>query len=425
MGWMDLPLELLELIFQRLCLDDAMNGRATCRSWRKAADAIFSSQLPLMLSLSTSTSSYIKSDSNNFGSLSAPWSNHDSTVFTETWPQGINRTDNRVHSVQGWLMFNIFHYVSDKSQTFSELSFFNPFSRARFKLPKLFLFSGKPDYHQVRVAFNSAPPGSEEFVLAFLCVFSYKTKRVHQTRTYETRLAFIKFKQGSWIELETTETAEIFYDIEVHGDNKLYGLTVKHKTRVVFVFTLRDNHRDDHVVERLVMLNNLECIFPGNFVVNYEFFRRSHQMVMDTSTGELLLVRHDRCASDLNGCYDSICTKGFRVFKLDRSNLRWCEVFDIGNRFLFWDYTKVSLVSAKGLRLAEQFKRGNCIFFCHANTHREQKYPIPDIQDRFRIKEHDMGVFFLADRTISHFSINSSLPFSLLNMWFSPAPWLV
>ncbi|XLS44689.1 hypothetical protein HN51_001554 [Arachis hypogaea] len=242
--WMYLPLLPLELIFQRLFLDDAMNCRTTCRSWRKAADTIFSSQLPLMLSLSTGYP-------NNFGSLSTPWSNHDSTVLTETWTQGINRTDNRVHSVQGWLMFNIFDYVSDKSQTFFELLFFNPLSRAKFKLPKLFLFSGKPDYHQVRVAFNSAPSGPTEFVVAFLCVFSYK-KSIHQTRTYKTRLAFIKFKQGLWIELETTKTAEIFYDIEVHGDNKLYGLTVKHKTSVVFVFTLRDNHRGDHVVERLV-----------------------------------------------------------------------------------------------------------------------------------------------------------------------------
>ncbi|XLU78162.1 hypothetical protein S245_001583 [Arachis hypogaea] len=70
-------------------------------------------------------------------------------------------------------MFNIFHHVSDKDQTFCELSFFNPFSQARFKLPKLFLFSGELCYYQVRVVFNSAPPGSEEFVVAFLCVFSY------------------------------------------------------------------------------------------------------------------------------------------------------------------------------------------------------------------------------------------------------------
>ncbi|XLR12403.1 F-box/kelch-repeat protein At1g57790-like [Arachis ipaensis] len=371
MGWMDLPVELLELIFQRLCLDDAMNCRAACRSWRKAVDAIFSSQLPLMLSLS-------KRCENNYGSLSAPWSNHDSTVLTQTWPQGIKAEDvDRVHSVQGWLMFNIFHYVSDKDQTFSELSFFNPFSRARFKLPKLFLFSGKPSYYQVRVAFNSAPPGSEEFVVAFL-------------------------------------SAEIFYDIEVHGDNKLYGLTVKHNTSVVFVFTL-DNYRDDHVVERLVMLNTIEGIVPGTFVVDFELFKRSHQMVMDTSTGELLLVRHlgSRCFYDL-----SVRTKGFSVFKLDRSNLKWCEIFDIGDRFLFWDFTKVSLVSAKGLRLAEEFKRGNCIFFCHVNTRCQQ--PPYRFSDGF--KEHDMGVFFLADRTISHFPISSSLSISRRNMWFSPAP---
>ncbi|RYR71443.1 hypothetical protein Ahy_A02g005701 [Arachis hypogaea] len=110
------------------------------------------------------------------------------------------------------------------------------------------------------------------------------------------------------------------------------------------------------------MLNTIEGIVPGTFVVDFELFKRSHQMVMDTSTGELLLVRHlgSRCFYDL-----SVRTKGFSVFKLDRSNLKWCEIFDIGDRFLFWDFTKVSLVSAKGLRLAEEFKRGNCIFFCH------------------------------------------------------------
>ncbi|XLT84400.1 hypothetical protein S245_006217 [Arachis hypogaea] len=421
MGWMDLPLELLELIFQRLCLDDAMNCRATCCSWRKAADAIFTSQLPLMLSLSTpSKSSYnwpwiLKSD-NSFGSLSAPWSNHDSTVLTETWPQRINPNDiNRVHSVQGWLMFNIFHHVSDKDQTFSELSFFNPFSRARFNLPKLLLFSGKPTYYQVRVAFNSAPPGSEEFVVAFLYVFSGPEELYDFIRPKHTkqRLAFIKFKQGSWI--ESIEAAEIFSDIEVHGDNKLYGLTVKHKTSVVFVFIL-DNYGDDHVVERLVMLNTIQNIVVGTFD---NFCQdRNHQMVMDTNTGELLLVRHE----SRNGWYYSIHTKEFSVFKLDRSNLRWCEIFDIGDRFLFWDYTKVSLVSTKGLRLTEQFKRGNCIFFCHSNSHQEWKYPISNIDDLFQFKKHGMGVFFLADRTISYFPISSSMPFPFLNMWFSPVP---
>ncbi|XP_016186319.1 probable F-box protein At4g22060 [Arachis ipaensis] len=402
-GWMDLPLELLELIFQRLCLDDVMNCRATCCSWRKAADAIFSSQLPLMLSLSTGGYAY------NFGSLSAPWSNHDSTVLTEKWPQEIEGSYNRVYSVQGWLVFNLFHYESVKGQTFSELLFFNPFSRARFKLPKLFLFSGKLFYHHVRVAFNSAPPGSEEFVVAFLFVFSNQEKKYYLMgpEDLKQRLAIIKFKQGSWI--ESIESDEIFYDIEVHGDNKLYGLTVKHGTSVVFVFTL-DNHRDDHVVERLVMLNTIEDTDAfGIFIFSYASFKRRHQMVMDTSTGELLLVRHERSFS-----YDtSIRTEGFRVFKLDRSNLKWCEVFDIGDRFLFWDFTEVSLVSAKELRVAERFKRGNCIFFCHAN---DQRYRSNEF------KEYDVGVFFLADRTISHFPMSSSLPISLRNMWFSPAP---
>ncbi|RYR71441.1 hypothetical protein S83_040344 [Arachis hypogaea] len=303
-------------------------------------------------------------------------------------------------------MFNIFHYEWATGQSFSELSFFNPFSRARFKLPKLFLFSREPCYYQVRVAFNSAPLGSEEFVVAFLCVVSHQENK-------KQRLAFIKLKQGSWI--ESIETDEIFYDIEVHDDNKLYGLTFKHGTSVVFVFTLGDNHRDNHVVERLVMLNTIQDTDAlGRFIFSYASFKRSHQMVMDTSTGELLIVRHDLNASVRNGCYDSIRTKGFSVFKLDRSNLRWCEVFDIGDRFLFWDFTKVSLVSAKGLRLAEQFKSGNCIFFSHAST--SQQCPGSQIQ------EHDMGVFFLADKTISRFSISFSLPFSLLNMWFNAVP---
>ncbi|XLU46863.1 hypothetical protein S245_041677 [Arachis hypogaea] len=394
MGRMDLSLELLELIFQRLCLDDVMNCRATCRSWRKAADAIFSSQLPLMLSLSTTRCG-------SFGTLSAPWSNYDSTVFTEKWPREIGNSYNRVYSVQGWLVFNSFHYESVKGQTFSELLFFNPFSRTRFKLPKLFLFSGGPYYYyQLRVAFNSAPPGSEEFVVALLCVVSYQENK-------KQRLAFIRFKQGSWI--ESIETDEIFYDIQVDDDNKLYGITFKHETSVVFVFTLGDNHRDNHVVERLVMLNTIKNIDPvGRFIFSHASFKQSHQMVMDTSTGELLLVRR----------WGGYGTEGFSVFKLDRSNLKLCEVFDIGDRFLFWDFTKVSLVSAKRLRLAERFKRGNCIFFCHANN----SYQLSPFQfsDRFRV--HDMGVFFLADRTISHFSINSSLPFSHHHMWFSPAP---
>ncbi|XLR21299.1 hypothetical protein HN51_068064 [Arachis hypogaea] len=414
-------------------MDNLMNCRATCCSWRKAADSIFSSQLPLMLSLSPSEfqSSWVKPDDTTcLGSLSAPWSKDDSTVLTETWPQVIRPDITRVYSMQGWLMFNIFHYVSDKDQIFSELSFFNPFSRARFKLPKLFLFSGSPRCHQVRFAFNSAPPGSEEFLVVLLGKFCYQEREesIVKVEQIKQRLAFIKFKQGSWI--ESIETTEFFYDIAVHDDNKLYALSIKHRTSVVFVFTLGDNHSDDHVVERLFMLNTIRGISSRDTIFwskkggeTYHLsdlsFKPDHQLAMDTSTGELLLVIHYLSASSSCSCYRSVRTEEFRVFKLDRSILRWCEVFDIGDRFLFWDYTRVSLVSATALRLSHhKFKGGNCIFFCHANTKMN-----PNIKEGpLNFPEHDIGVFFLADRTISHFPINSSLPFSFENIWFSPAP---
>ncbi|MED6107580.1 hypothetical protein PIB30_015329 [Stylosanthes scabra] len=396
-GWMDLPMELLELILQRVTLmDNLMNCRATCRSWRKVAEAVFSSQLPLMLSLSPSM--YV---------LSAPWSYHDSSVVTETWTHITNWRDEiiRLHSVQGWLMFNEFHTVILKNQIFSELCFYNPFSRASFKLPWLlfsFLRSPMKTYCQVRVVFNSAPPGSEEFIVVLLCVFRYDRKDGHDEQMRQ-KLAFFKFKHGSWIVSESiVEYNEIFYDIAVDDDDKLYGLTFEHETSVVFVITLSD---DDHVVkQRLVMQNSIEDII--NFKASVLFgnsFYRSHRLAMDTSTGELLLVLH--YVNSKNEYRKSIYTKGFRVFKLERSSVRWCEVFDIGDRFLLWDSTiRVSFVSAKGLTLSvpDKFKRGNCIFF---------------------IKKDDMGVFFLGDRTINHFPVSSSLPYSSFQkMWFSPAP---
>ncbi|MED6108794.1 hypothetical protein PIB30_027485 [Stylosanthes scabra] len=140
---------------------------------------------------------------------------------------------------------------------------------------------------------------------------------------------------------------------------------------------------------------------------------------MDTNTGELFLVRHEMDGVARSGCYESRRTKGFAVYKLERSSLRWCEVFDIGDRILLWDYTRVSFVSAKGLTLPQQFKGCNCILFCHANTLWDSRG-----EGRFRFHDHDMGVFSLADRTITHFPISSSLPFSYQNMWFSPAHML-
>ncbi|MED6107587.1 hypothetical protein PIB30_015336 [Stylosanthes scabra] len=421
---MNLPLELLQLIFQRLTLmDNLMNCRATCRSWRKVADAVFTSKLPLMLlSLSPPKKPHsrrfirkFKSDEPNLASLSAPWSNDDesSTVLTETWPQSIDPSDIiRVQSVQGWLMFNKFHHLIEEDQTFSELSFFNPFSRARFKLPWLFLFSGTPRHYQVRVVFNSAPPGSEEFVVVFLCLFSYK-----DPENVKQRLAFIKFKQGSWIEIKSIGTNEIFRDIAVDDDDKLYGLTFKYNTSVVFMLTLGIDH--DDVVERLVMKNSIKDTLVGSDILTHKYYKRRHQLAMDTSTGELFLVRHEMDGDGAAGsrCYESRRTKGFDVFKLERSSVRWCEVFDIGDCFLLWDYTRVSFVSAKGLTLPEKFKGGNCILFCHANT-------LWNSRGKGRFQDHDMGVFCLADRTITHFPISSSLPFSYQNMWFSPAPML-
>ncbi|MED6107584.1 hypothetical protein PIB30_015333 [Stylosanthes scabra] len=425
---MDLPLELLELIFQKITLThNLMNCRATCRSWRKVANAVFTSELPLMLSLSPSKTPYnsyypVKSEEPNLASLSAPWSNDDesSTVLTGTWPQAIDPSDIiRVQSVQGWLMFNKFHHVIDQDKTFCELSFFNPFSRARFKLPWLFLFSGSPCHYQVRVVFNSAPPGSEDFVVVFLCVFCYKDKKrfIIAPEDMKQRLAFIKFKRGSWIE-SILETNDILYDIVLADkDDKLYALTLEHETSVVLVLTLghgEDQH--DLGIERLVLLNTVKDTYVCRCILTDAYYKRRHQLAIDTSTGELLLVHHDTGNSTQFGCYQSICTKGFRVFKLERSVLRWCEVFDIGNRILLWDYTRVSIVSTKGLILPEQFKGGNCIFFCHANTLWNMRG-----EGRFRFQDHDMGVFFLADRTITHFPNNSSLSFSLQNMWFTPA----
>ncbi|MED6147710.1 hypothetical protein PIB30_046323 [Stylosanthes scabra] len=382
-GWMDLPMELLELIFQRLSLmDNLMSCRATCRSWRNAAEAVlFSSPLLLRLALESDGGTH----DDIIGILSFPWSNHHSIVLTETlWPH--HRTClhdiSRVYSVQGWLMLNQFHCVSNNNnedQTFSELSFFNPLSRARFKLPKLLLFSGtSPPYCQVRLAFNSAPPGSEEFVVVFL-----------EPKNKEQRLAFIRFKQGSWIEIESDE---IFYDIAVDYDDKFYGLVFNHDTSDVFVLNLRDYHN-----ELLVMLNTIKDTNFDEFVFRILSYRR-YQLAMDTSTGELLLVRRSHGTGWDNPC-DSSYTFGFCVFKLERSNLRWCKVFDIGDRFLFWDDTKVSVVSAKELTLPEKFKGGNCIFFCDEN------------------ENGDIGVFFLADESISRSPKNTSASW-LQDMWY-------
>ncbi|MED6108790.1 hypothetical protein PIB30_027481 [Stylosanthes scabra] len=272
-------------------MENLMNCRATCRSWRKVAEAVFSSQLPLMLSLSPSK--YF---------LSAPLIYHDFSVVTETWPQITNRSDEIIslQSVQGWLMFNEFH-----SQSFCELSFFNPFSRATFKLPKLFLFprSLMMNNCRVRLVFNSAPPGSDEFVVVLLCGSRYDHGKMRQ------KIAFFKFKQGSLIVVSESilEYNEYFYDIAVDDDDKLYALTSKHNT----------------------ILSGIS-------------FSGTQRLAMDTSTGELLLVLYYESSPVPSGCLGSSFdhTEQFHVYKLERSSLIWCEVVNIGDRFLLWDSTR-------------------------------------------------------------------------------------
>ncbi|MED6108780.1 hypothetical protein PIB30_027471 [Stylosanthes scabra] len=354
-----------------------MNCRATCRSWRKASESVLSSQLPLLLSFSSSFHVYsgrslTPHSTGYIGILSAPWNNHDSSVLTVTLPRTTRHYDiiSRVLSVPGRLTFNQFHCVSNNKevQTFSELSFLNPVSRARFKLPKLFLLSG------------GCPQNMKQ------------------------RLAFIRFKQGSWIEIESmVETNEIFYEIAVDDHDKLYALAFKHNTSVVFVLNLKDHHRH----ERMVMLNHIENINFAAFYFGFASHSRRHRLTIDTSTGELFLVRHV-VHTGCECCIYSIRTKEFRVYKLERSSLRWCEVFDIGDRFLLWDYTaSVSVVSAKGLiRVPEEFRGGNCIIFCNEDG------------------GDSKGVFFLDDRTITCFPIiKRSVSWdSVQNMWFTPAP---
>ncbi|MED6192716.1 hypothetical protein PIB30_012608 [Stylosanthes scabra] len=357
-GWMDLPVEVLELILQRVSrMDNLMNCRATCHSWRKVAETVFfSSHLPLMLSLKSYGTGYT-------GILSAPWSNDDFSVLSEKWP--INRYD---IIRAGFTRFKI--QASKAVVVFDKSDELLPTSSSCIQF---------------------CATGFDEFVVVLLCVFRVDMEQVKQ------KLAFFKFKQGSWTESESIlEINEIFYDIAVDDHDKLYGITFEHNTSVVFVLSLKDHHH-----ERLVMLDSIKDINFYEFLWGDSSDRRRHQLAMDTSTGELLLVHLER-VKVLNG---PVYTKGFRVFKLERSNLKWCEVFDIGNRFLLWDYTRVSFVSAKGLTLPEKFRGGNCIFFCHEDG------------------DFDWGVFFLADRTISHFPINaSSFCMSLQDMWFIPAP---
>ena len=399
--WADLAPDLLELIIQKLTLMDYLKCREICSSWRKAVnDALATkgrrppaSQLPFLLTIS----------GNDPAKLMSLTQKKVLTISTQSWVGAMHN----VQPVEGWLMFNTYYYVFEEDQTCCELSFFNPVSRVRFKLPKLSLFSSSwNQFKYNRVAFAFAPD-SPDFLVVYLIAL------IHQGQVKQ-RLAFCKVMHASWTYIETAETQTCnFRDIAVH-DGKLYASTVD-VTNFVIVFSLKDAHAI--TVERLVMLDPKPIPRRGHFEVisgiHHYIDNELFIMGMDNTRGELLLVSHIRDSIMHNDIrkYRTHRTKGFRVFKLDLNGPRWIEIKHLGDRLLFLDCSKIRVVSARGLDGAQEFNGGNCIFFCIANTFCVDPFPA-----------HDIGVFSLLDKSIKRFPASSSLPISVHDMWLSPSP---
>ncbi|KAI4354399.1 hypothetical protein L6164_003264 [Bauhinia variegata] len=407
--WQDLPAELLELILQRLSIIDYLQCGAVCLSWRiKVANAIASKlcppapQFPFVLL-------FPRQYSDKDYHLLSPSENRLSTVRSK-WPSAVVC----VGSVEGWLIMNFLDYCTQDQTLHSFTYFLNPVSGTRMMLPATSISSFSKTYAKSGITISCKAVASSipdcpncHVATQFSCVVTRKQQ-----------LAFCRVTEKLWKVINHPLKAVVFSDIAFY-DNKLYavGTTSSDVVNLVMAFDLRDPNAlvkvllDPSPVSR-IHVSLIKCELDQRIDTKRIFLAK------DSIRDELLLVFHIveyflNLDAKLSTDYLlPIQTKGFCVFKLDKSCFQWVEVDNLGNLSLFLDKQSSRVISITDLDGSMESIRGNCIYFaldlgCSVD---------PSLA-------RDIGVFSLTDRSIKQISLNPSFQIRAPTLWFTPSIW--
>ncbi|CAL0333666.1 unnamed protein product [Lupinus luteus] len=376
-NWADLPLDLMELILQKLNLMDYLKCREICKSWQNMVDDAISTKgkcpprpqfpfllhscdsIPYPIDLTEPKPKYYTLASELKDGTSLKW-----LIGENTWlgqRKNVEHYENVFTSVEGWLVIQEYFNRRWKEYYlfFGVIRFYNPVSRAMIKLPHLCLTTVEHDsYDSSKVVVSSKPDCEESIVICFS-------------------------------------------DIAIHG-YKLYAITRVGCSDYVVAFNL--SNPNAVTSERIVMVQR-GFEFPHWEIECYAYEKSF--LLIDSTCGDLLIV-HCKLRYDN---FD-LWPKEFAVYKLDKSGPRWVNIESFGDRILLLDDKGVQFISTTNLDgngpCMESISR-NCVYFSLSIT----KLSGETI--------NNIGVFNLADKKVKCFL--SFLVHEVGSVWFTPSLW--
>ncbi|KAK9289120.1 hypothetical protein L1049_017593 [Liquidambar formosana] len=414
--WSDhLPEEVMELILQRLCLNDYLRFSAVCSSWRSVVAKAISNKrcrptphFPLIM----------------FGVFAYKNLN---ARFLDLCDKGRVSMPCRENlygryccgSVEGWLILTdgfmwrpegFFNFWSPSSLFKFEMVnnyFFNPVTGAKVMLPSQSTIPIRRSYISVyffvKVVASSVPT-NPNCVVVGICRFN-------------GMLVFCRPSDKAWTLTQTS----CLLDVVIHG-GKVFGITSSRAAHFIVVIDLLGAAPG-------CILKPKRFLIPQPQIDAYAFCRRQGytrvatnkdliHLVQDFASGEVLMVvqtvdfvyKHDSLVRPM--FQDFIVppkVKHFRVFKLDRSWPRWIQVESLGDRILFVSFQASMCVSATSLSLADPTIRGNCIIFAYDYICRVSPS-----------SGCDVGVFYLADESFRRLPTSNCAPSVFHPIWFTP-----
>ncbi|PIA56756.1 hypothetical protein AQUCO_00700842v1 [Aquilegia coerulea] len=345
--WSTLPIDLLELIAERLNVNHVIRLRAVCKSWQKISPSskLHSTQVPwLMLpfkkSIHTRRRFYSLSDSNHIYSIKLSQYNQNSCCG----------------SSRGWLF---------EVDNLMRCSILNPLTRVHIVLPSVWLansnyLGGSPrTHHQIidKFVLSSSPLTSKYSSDNDTCLVMIILEN-------RRKLAFCKSVDKTWTIIEENMCTVGLYEDVTYFKGQFYA--VDDKGRVVVC--------------------DLSGPWPVINEVKTQECDNACKYYLVESSGELLLIRRFRSwtASNHN---TTVC---FEVLRQDPICKKWIQVETLHNNAIFLGYNHSFDLLASKISGC----KGNCIYFADESYH----------LNRNGGRDHVIGIFNLADGLFEPFS---------------------
>ncbi|PIA58616.1 hypothetical protein AQUCO_00500510v1 [Aquilegia coerulea] len=377
--WSELLPDLLLLIASYINCADYVRVRAVCLSWKSALPR--KPQFPWLLLPMFNNNTISESHCGFFDLL-------DEKVYKLELPEIVRMGKRCWGSPHGWLII-----MHEKGTLFSLL---NPLTRVRIRLPLLvfpsyLLEKGHIirsidnifDFDIVKAVLFANPSEITDFIVMVIM------------KEGPCGLAFFRFGTESWIRIKDTEGI-VFHDVVCFNGQ----------------FFAVDEHANVYICDLGASPNICRVAGPPETVEDDE---SEHNYLVESARGFLLVHRYCEHIQDTS-LYLSYY---FTVHKLDLSNLKWCELEDIGDQVLFLGTNGSFSLSARDHPGCEE----NSIYYTD-DKRCKNRSPGESKSRNCCIIGADLGVFHLAGGNVEPLP-NLSVPKPLHGEYMFPPPvWI-